>query len=151
MPITKAADEQAEKLLIQWAAWKVGAGQARGWGGVHEHDRIGSMRQAGEHGNPIEAEAIRDQLGEREAVLIDDLLRDHDPDQRRAILYRFCGIPKMAGPRVVWSGYATLQAIALSLGISVATAQRRVTKGKTDLLLQLQIARRVRAGTTKGC
>ncbi len=149
--LTKAADEQAENLLIQWAAWKVGAGQARGWGGVHEHDRIESKRGVGEHSNPVEAEAIRDQLGEREAVLIDDLLRDHEHNQRRAILYRFCGVPKMAGPRVVWSGYATLEVIAPALGISVATAQRRVVKGKTDLLLQLNIARQMRAGTIKGC
>lgn len=149
--LTKDADELAERLLLQWAAWKVGAGLARGWGGVHEHDRIGSKRQAGEHSNPIEAEAIRDQFGEREAVLIDDLLRDHEPHQRRALLYRFCGVPSMQGPRVIWSGYATFESMALALGISTATAQRRVVKGKAQLMLQLQVARRVRAGIAKGC
>lgn len=149
--LNKEADTLAEKLLIQWAAWKMYAGQARGWGGVHEHDQIGSKRQVGEHSNPIEAEAIRDQLGEREAVLIDDLLRDHEPNQRRALLYRFCGVPAMQGPHVVWGGYATLETIAAALGISVATAHRRVAKGKADLLLQLNIARRVRSGAAKGC
>jgi len=149
--ITDEADKQAENLLIQWAAWKVGAGQARGWGGVHEADRIGPRQTGSGHSNPIESEAIRDQMHERESVLIDDLLRDHDPDQRRALLYRFCGVPRIQGPRVVWSGYSTFQVIAVALGISLATAQRRVVKGKADLLLQLQIARRVRAGTAKGC
>jgi hypothetical protein len=149
--LTKEADELAENLLIQWAAWKVGAGQARGWGGVHEHDRIGSVRSIGEHSNPVEAEAIRDQFGEREAVLIDDLLRDHEHNQRRALLYRFCGVPRMEGPRIVWSGFATLEVIAPALGISVSTAHRRIAKGKSDLLLQLNIARRVRAGAAKGC
>lgn len=149
--LSKDADTQAENLLVQWAAWKVGAGLARGWGGVHEHDRIGAKRGVGEHSNPIEAEAMRDQFGEREAVLIDDLLREHEPNQRRAILYRFCGVPTMCGPRIVWSGYATLETIAPALGVSVATAHRRVIKGKTELLLQLNIARRIRAGTAKGC
>lgn len=147
--LTNQADELAERLLLMWAAWKVGAGQARGWGGVHEHDRIGA-RGDGSHSNPIEAEAIRDQLGEREAVLIDDLLRDHDPDQRRALLYRFCGVPTLQGPRVIWSGYSTLRAIADALGISVPTAHRRVLAGKQKLLLQLEVARKIRAGTAKG-
>jgi len=149
--LTRDADELAENLLIQWAAWKMYAGQARGWGGVHEHDRIGARRGSGDYSNPIEAEAIRDQLGEREAVLIDDLLRDHEPNQRRALLYRFCGVPTMRGPRVEWSGFSTLEVIAPALGISVATAHRRVAKGKADLLLQLNIARRVRSGAAKGC
>lgn len=148
--LTKDADTLAENLLVQWAAWKVGAGQARGWGGVHEHDSIRSKRGAGEHSNPIEAEAIRDQFGEREAVLIDDLLRDHEPNQRRALLYRFCGVPSMQGPRVVWSGYATLEVVAKALGVSVATVQRRVQTGKLELLVQLKIARDLRAGRVKG-
>lgn len=143
-------DTLAENLLIQWAAWKVGAGQARGWGGVHEHDSIRSKRGIGEHSNPIEAEAIRDQFGEREAVLVDDLLRDQEPHQRRALLYRFCGIPRMDGPRVVWSGFETLEAIAPALGISVATAHRRVRAGKEQLMLQLMVARGLRTGKIRG-
>lgn len=145
MAMNRDTEEMADRILSTWGAWRIGAGAGRGWGGVHEIEG-GAARNLGEHANPIESEAIRDQMGDQESVLVDDLLKQHLPTDRKVVTFRYCGVPKVDGPRIIWPGWSPLPTVAAAVGIKIRAAEAAIDRSRALLMLQLAVARRIRNG-----
>lgn len=145
MNLSEEADKLAEQLLIGWAAWFVGAGQARGLGGYHDEANPGAGKGSG-HSDPVLSEVVSEIMHNREYTLVHDLLAQQSGQARKAVLLRYCGTPKSVGPRLVYGGFQTLVGVATVLNITPDAVSNLIAKAKADLLLALKVARLVRAG-----
>ncbi len=145
MNLSTQADELADQLLIGWAAWFIGAGQARGLGGYHDEPNPGAGKGSG-HADPVLNEIVSEIMHNREYTLVHDLMGQQPSQQRKAVFLRYCGTPKKVGPRVVYGGFQTIVGVSLVLNISPDSVSTLLERAKGELLLALKVARLVRAG-----